>query len=62
MSMMRENHTVASAWANGDALAASNVLDDPRFFWESEPTLQPLYNALKGEAPAFGQLFIGSIG
>ena len=26
---------------------ASNMLDTPNFFWESEPTLHPLYNAVR---------------
>ncbi|KAI5283311.1 hypothetical protein KEM55_001633, partial [Ascosphaera atra] len=25
----------------------SNVLDVPNFFWDSEPTLHPLYSALR---------------
>ena len=28
-------------------LAASNILDVPNFFWESEPTLHPLYVAIR---------------
>jgi uncharacterized Rmd1/YagE family protein len=36
---------------NGEGLAniliASNVLDVPNFFWESEPTLNPLYIAVR---------------
>jgi uncharacterized Rmd1/YagE family protein len=27
--------------------AASNLLDDPAFFWDSEPTLHPLYTAVR---------------
>lgn len=26
---------------------ASNMLDVPNFFWESEPTLHPLYNGVR---------------
>lgn len=26
---------------------ASNLLDDPAFFWDSEPTLHPLYTAVR---------------
>lgn len=26
---------------------ASNMLDTPNFFWDSEPTLHPLYNAVR---------------
>ena len=26
---------------------ASNILDVPNFFWDSEPTLHPLYNAIR---------------
>lgn len=28
-------------------LIASNILDVPNFFWESEPTLHPLYEAVR---------------
>ena len=28
-------------------LKASNMLDTPNFFWDSEPTLHPLYNAVR---------------
>jgi hypothetical protein len=28
-------------------LAASNILDVPNFFWDSEPTLHPLYVAIR---------------
>lgn len=28
-------------------IAASNVLDTPSFFWDSEPTLHPLYHAVR---------------
>ena len=28
-------------------LEASNMLDTPNFFWDSEPTLHPLYNAVR---------------
>lgn len=28
-------------------LAASNILDVPNFFWDSEPTLHPLYAAIR---------------
>jgi len=28
-------------------LLASNILDVPNFFWESEPTLNPLYSAVR---------------
>lgn len=27
--------------------AASNILDTPKFFWDSEPTLHPLYSAIR---------------
>jgi hypothetical protein len=27
--------------------AASNILDVPNFFWDSEPTLHPLYDAIR---------------
>lgn len=27
--------------------AASNMLDTPNFFWDSEPTLHPLYSAVR---------------
>lgn len=30
-----------------DSFAASNMLDVPNFFWESEPTLYPLYIAVR---------------
>lgn len=28
-------------------MLASNLLDDPAFFWDSEPTLHPLYTAVR---------------
>jgi hypothetical protein len=28
-------------------MPASNLLDDPAFFWDSEPTLHPLYTAVR---------------
>lgn len=30
-----------------NVLAASNILDVPNFFWDSEPTLHPLYVAIR---------------
>lgn len=32
---------------NSNICAASNILDVPNFFWESEPTLHPLYAAIR---------------
>lgn len=32
---------------NGKASLASNILDVPNFFWDSEPTLHPLYVAIR---------------
>lgn len=29
------------------AITASNMLDVPNFFWDSEPTLHPLYYAVR---------------
>jgi uncharacterized Rmd1/YagE family protein len=34
-------------FANYFNLAASNMLDVPNFFWESEPNLYPLYIAVR---------------
>lgn len=31
-----------------DVNLSSNILDTPDFFWESEPTLNPLYTAVRG--------------
>lgn len=33
--------------ANALAFTASNTLDVPNFFWDSEPTLHPLYQSLR---------------
>jgi len=33
--------------ANMDGTVASNILDVPNFFWDSEPTLHPLYSAIR---------------
>ncbi len=32
----------------GGEYIASNMLDVPNFFWDSEPTLHPLYIAVRG--------------
>lgn len=33
--------------ATTDTRTASNMLDTPNFFWDSEPTLHPLYTAVR---------------
>ena len=33
--------------ANKKSLTASNMLDTPKFFWDSEPTLHPLYQGVR---------------
>lgn len=33
--------------ADASCLPATNMLDTPNFFWDSEPTLHPLYQAVR---------------
>ncbi len=38
---------ITTAFANNNLYLASNMLDIPNFFWDSEPTLHPLYFAIR---------------
>jgi hypothetical protein len=41
------SHSHQSISYDSNTHAASNILDVPNFFWESEPTLHPLYAAIR---------------
>lgn len=41
------SHPPRPKWRHANISPASNMLDTPNFFWDAEPTLHPLYAAIR---------------